>query len=178
MVETILDGVWLLADILLLLALLDSSGLLQQTLLLLGLALGAVLVKELEGLGGGVAVENVLELCDRRWDLQSEVEDLLLALETDILGPLHHTRKVSSWLDVLTDTEVTAALLNERVLASRQLNSIAWDWNMNIPLGPSWILHQPWTGGMAPGQPSFRWLWEAIIEKRKTSANMFTNNLL
>ena len=38
---------------------------------------------------------------------QAEVEDLLLALETDILGPLHHTRKVSSWLDVLTDTEVS-----------------------------------------------------------------------
>jgi len=115
-VETILGGVWLLADILLLLALLDSSSLLQQTLLLLGLALWAVLVEELESLGGGVAVEDILELGDRRWDLQSEVEDLLLALQADILGPLHHTGKVSTGLNVLTDAIVTAALLDEGVL--------------------------------------------------------------
>jgi len=115
-VETILDGIWLLADILLLLTLLDGSSLLQQTLLLLGLALRAVFVEKLERLGSGVAVENVLELSNRRWDLQSHVEDLLLALKADILGPLHHTRKVSSGLDVLTDTEVTGTLLDERVL--------------------------------------------------------------
>jgi hypothetical protein len=116
-VETVLCGVWLLANILLLLALLDGGGLLQQTLLLLGLALRAVLVEKLESLGSSVAVENVLELGDRRWDLQSEVEDLLLALETDILGPLHHAGKVSSGLDVLTDAIVAGLLLNERVLA-------------------------------------------------------------
>lgn len=117
-VETVLDGVWLLADILLLLTLLDGGSLLQQTLLLLGLALWAVLVEELEGLGSRVAVKDVLELGDRRWDLQSEVEDLLLALKTDILGPLHHAGEVAAGLDVLTDTEVLWALLNERVLIS------------------------------------------------------------
>lgn len=115
-VKTVLDGVWLLANIFLLLSLLDGGGLLQETLLLLSLGLWAVLVEELEGLSSGVAVENVLELSDRRWDLQSHVEDLLLALETDILGPLHHTGKISSGLDVLTDTEVTGTLLDERVL--------------------------------------------------------------
>ncbi|KAL3956280.1 hypothetical protein ACCO45_009126 [Purpureocillium lilacinum] len=61
-VQAVLDSVGLLADVLLLLALLDSGSLLQETLLLLGLGLGAVLVEELEGLGGGVAVEDVLEL--------------------------------------------------------------------------------------------------------------------
>lgn len=89
-VQSILDGVWLLADILLLLSLLDGSGLLEKTLLLLGLGLWAVLVEELEGLGGSVAVEDVLELSNGRWDLQSEVEDLALTLETDILWPSNH----------------------------------------------------------------------------------------
>ena len=117
-VETVLGGVWLLADILLLLALLDGGGLLQQTLLLLGLALWAVLVEELEGLCGGVAVEDVLELGNRRWDLETEVQDLLLALETNILGPLHHTGEVATGLDILSDTIVAGALLNERVLSS------------------------------------------------------------
>jgi len=85
-VETVLDGVGLLGDILLLLALLDGGGLLEETLLLLGLVLRAVLVEELESLGGGVLVENVLELGNRRGDLQAKVEDLLLALKTNVRG--------------------------------------------------------------------------------------------
>jgi hypothetical protein len=115
-VETVLDGIGLLADILLLLARLNGGSLLVETLLLLNLGLGAVLVEELEGLGGGVAVEDVLELGDGRGDLQAKVEDLLLALKADILGPLHHARQVAAGLDVLADTEVARALLDERVL--------------------------------------------------------------
>ena len=87
-VETVLDVVGLLADVLLLLALGDGGGLTLETLLLLGLGLRAVLVEELEGLGSGVAVQGVLELGDRRGDLETEVQDLLLALQTDVLGPL------------------------------------------------------------------------------------------
>ena len=49
-VEAVLDGVWLLADILTLLALGDGGGLLGLAVLLLGLGLWAVLVEELEGL--------------------------------------------------------------------------------------------------------------------------------
>lgn len=115
-VETVLDNVGLLGDILLLLALLDGSSLLEKTLLLLGLGLGAVLVEELEGLGSGVLVENLLELGDRRRDLQAHVEDLLLALEADILRPLHHAREVARGLDSLANAEVAGALLDERVL--------------------------------------------------------------
>ena len=63
-VETVLDVVGLLGDILLLLALGDSGSLLDETLLLLGLGLRAVLGEELEGLGSGVAVQGVLELSD------------------------------------------------------------------------------------------------------------------
>jgi hypothetical protein len=51
-VETELGGVGLLGDILLLLALGDGGSLLGQALLLLGLCLRAVLVEDLESLGG------------------------------------------------------------------------------------------------------------------------------
>lgn len=115
-VETVLDGVRLGGNVLLLLALLDGGGLLGKTLLLVGLGLRAVLVEELESLGSGVAVKNLLELGDRWGDLEAEVQDLALALEADILGPSHHARKVALGLDVLANTEVTGALLNERVL--------------------------------------------------------------
>lgn len=46
-VETVLDSVRLLGNVLLLLALLDGGGLLEETLLLLDLGLRAVLVEEL-----------------------------------------------------------------------------------------------------------------------------------
>lgn len=115
-VKTVLDGVWLLAHVLLLLALGDSGSLLVQTLLLLGLGLWSVLVEELEGLGGGVAVEGVGELSDSRWDLETHVQDLALALQTNVLWPLHHTAKVAAWLDVLANAIVAWTALDERVL--------------------------------------------------------------
>lgn len=115
-VETVLDGVGLLADVLLLLAILDGGSLLEETLLLLGLGLRSVLVEELESLGSGVAVEDVLELGQSRGDLQAHLKDLLLSLEADILGPLHHAGDVSLGLDILTDTEVAGSLLKKRVL--------------------------------------------------------------
>lgn len=115
-VKTVLDVVGLLGDILLLLALSDGGGLGVETLLLLDLGLGTVLVEELEGLGSGVAVQGVLELSNGRRDLETEVQDLLLALQTDILGPLDETAEVALGLDVLANAEVAGALLDERVL--------------------------------------------------------------
>lgn len=115
-VETVLDVVGLLGDILLLLALGDGGGLLDETLLLLDLGLRAVLGEELEGLGSGVAVQSSLELSDGRRNLQAHVQDLLLALKTDILGPLDEAGQVALGLDVLADTEVAGTLLDERVL--------------------------------------------------------------
>ena len=130
-VETELGGVGLLGDILLLLALGDGGSLLGQALLLLDLGLRAVLVEELERLGGDcnalammrldipcmcvltVAVSNVLELGNRRGDLQTEVEDLLLALKTDVGGPPDHAAKVALGLDVLADAIVLGALLDD-----------------------------------------------------------------
>jgi hypothetical protein len=119
-VETVLDNVGLLADVLLLLALLDGGGLLEETLLLLDLGLRAVLVEELESLGGRVLVEDLLELGNRRRHLQAHVEDLLLALKADILRPLDHARQVALGLDVLADAEVAGPLLDERVLGACQ----------------------------------------------------------
>lgn len=65
---------------------------------------------------GGVAVEGVLELSDRRGDFEAEVEDLLLALKTDVFWPTHHAGEISCWLDILADTVVAGTLLDERVL--------------------------------------------------------------
>lgn len=115
-VETVLDNVWLLTGILLLLAIGDGSGLLGETLLLVVGGLRAVLLEELEGLCGSVAVESVGELVKRRGDLEAHVENLALALEADILRPLHHAGKVSLRLDVGANTEVARAALDERVL--------------------------------------------------------------
>ena len=63
-----------------------------------------------------VAVKDVLELGNRWGDLQPEVEDLLLALETDVLWPPNHAREVAGWLDVLADAIVAGTLLDGRVL--------------------------------------------------------------
>jgi hypothetical protein len=116
-VKTVLGGVWLLANILLLLAVGDGTGLLSKALLLLSLGLRAVLVEDLEGLCGQVAVGDVLELSDGRRNLQAHVEDLLLALKTDVRRPLDHARDVALGLDVLSDPIISGSLLDERVLS-------------------------------------------------------------
>lgn len=131
-VETVLDVVGLLGDILLLLALGDGGSLLEETVFLLGLGLRAVLGQKLEGLGSSVAVQGALELSDRRRNLQAHVQNLLLALEADIFGPLHETRQVALGLDVLADTEVTGTLLDERVL--RQESKLVSPFSRRLPV--------------------------------------------
>ena len=73
-----------------------------KTSLLLLLGLGAVLVKELEQLGSSVLVESVGELSDGRGDLETLVEDNLLALKANIFGPLDEASQVGLGLDILT----------------------------------------------------------------------------
>jgi len=133
MVQTIFDSIRLFANILLLLALTNSSRLFQQTLLLLSLGLWLVLVEKFEGLSGGVAVEHVGELGDRRWDFETEVEDLLLALQANVFGPLYHAREVATGLDVLADTEVAWTLFDEGVLRNvRGFMSPGTDWSWSF----------------------------------------------
>lgn len=118
MVQTILDSVWLLADIFFLLALRDRSSLLVQTLLLLLLRLRSVLAEQLEDLRCRVAVESVRELRDGRWNFEAHVEDLALALQAHVFGPSHHAGEVALRLDVLADSEVAWAALEEGILVS------------------------------------------------------------
>jgi len=90
-------------------------GLGQETRLLLLLGFGLVLVEELEELGGGVLVEGVRELGNCGGDLQTLVKDDLLALETDIFGPLDEPGQVLLVREVTTDTEGLGSLLEKRV---------------------------------------------------------------
>lgn len=82
-----------------------------------------------------VTVGNVLELSDatsksdivhgtqnfsgdeRRRNLQAHVQDLLLALKTDVGGPADHAAEVALGLDVLANAIVARPLLDERVLS-------------------------------------------------------------
>ena len=125
MIESVLDNIRLLADVLLLLAFADRRSFLEQSLLLLCLGFRLVFVEELEGLGGGVAVEHVGELRDRGGDFETEVEDRLLALQTDVFGPLYHAREVAAWLDILANAEVARTFFNERVLRVRGRRSVS-----------------------------------------------------
>jgi len=93
-------------------------GLLEETSLLLLLGLRLVLVQELEELGGGVLVKGVTELGDGGWDLQPLVEDDLLPLKPDVLGPPDEAGEVLLDWDVTADSEALALLLEERVLRS------------------------------------------------------------
>ena len=116
MVEAVLHGIRFLADVLLLLALANGRGFFEQSLLLLGFGFRLVFVEELEGLGGGVAVEHVGELRDRRGNFEAKVEDLLLALQADVFRPLYHAREVATGLDVLAYAEVAGTLFDQGVL--------------------------------------------------------------
>lgn len=119
-VEPVLDVHRLLG--VLVLGLLGLGGGLGSSInagLLLLLGLGAVLVQKLEQLGRRVLVKGVVELSDSGRDLEALVEDDLLALEADVFGPLDKASKVRLVLDVLTDTKVARAGLEERVLRDR-----------------------------------------------------------
>jgi hypothetical protein len=95
----------------------------------------------------------VLELGNRRWDLQTHVEDLLLALETDVCGPSDHAAEVALGLDILTDAIVLGALLDERVLALLA-RAMAREMEGYAPWGPS-CYHRPCPGGRGQAPLSF-----------------------
>lgn len=136
MVETVFDIEGLLAVKLALFGLTFGNGgsLSLEAGLLLLLGLRAILVHETEELGGGVLVESVAELGNRRGDLETLVEDDLLSLQLDIFGPLDEAGQVTGRLNVLacvflshklsytrlakrlTNAERARALLNERAL--------------------------------------------------------------
>lgn len=100
-----------------LLAVVGSNGLrlLVEACLLLLPRLRAVLVEEAEELGRRVLVEGVAELGERGRDLQALVEDNLLPLQLDVLGPLDEAGQITGRLDVLANAKVLGSLLEERV---------------------------------------------------------------
>ena len=172
MVKTVLDVVGLLADVLLLLAIGHGGSFLVKTILLLHLGLGTVLVEELEGLGGRVAVQGVLELRDGRGHLETHAQNLLLALQLDIFGPLDEARQVPLGLDILADAKVTGSSLDEGVLYTDSLlvqlkpeqkkkkkSDLPWRFS---------CYHLPYPEDKAKARLSFQ-TWEAVIEKRRSA---------
>jgi hypothetical protein len=60
-------------------------------------------------------VESGVKLVDCWRDLQTGLENGLLTLKPDVLGPLDETAQISLGLDVAADAEVAGSLLEERV---------------------------------------------------------------
>merc|ERR1712117_342575 len=100
-------------SVLLTLSTLLSTHLQAGFLLLLGLR--PVFVQKTEQLGGCLSVKGLVDLVDWRGFLQALEENSLLALKTDVLGPCHKTAQVTLGLDILADSEVLWALLEEGV---------------------------------------------------------------
>lgn len=90
-----------------LLSISDLGGSSYESDLLLLLRLSLVLVEESEELGGGVLVEDLRELSDCRGNLETLVEDDLLSLQSDVLGPLDESGEVGSRLDRLSCKPIT-----------------------------------------------------------------------
>merc|ERR1719476_1306448 len=98
----------------------------NQPLLLSLAGFGAVLVHQLEQLGGGLPVQGLVELVDWRRNLKPGLEDSLLALQADVLGPFDESGEIPLRLDGLTNAKVSGSFLEERIdhsLYLRLLNS-------------------------------------------------------
>lgn len=91
---------------------------LAQSFLLLGLCFWSMRIQKFEELSCGVLVKCILELSERRRDLQALVENLALPLELDVFWPFDKPRKVSLRLDILTDSKRFGSLFDQRVLGS------------------------------------------------------------
>ncbi len=66
-------------------------------------------------MGCRILIQSLGELVDAGRDLESLLQDGLLTLETDVLGPFDEAREVTDWLDVLADTIVTRFLFDQWV---------------------------------------------------------------
>jgi len=84
-----------------------------------GLAgLRRVLGEELKEVSSLSFIDGVGELGNAWWDLESLHEDSLLSLDSDVLGPSDESGKISLRLDVTSNSEVSGAFLEKRVLFS------------------------------------------------------------
>jgi len=78
-----------------------SFGLGLEAGSLLELGFGTILLQDLEQLDGGLLVQCLGELVDWWRDLQALLQDSLVALDANVLGPSDETRQVTFWLDAL-----------------------------------------------------------------------------
>lgn len=66
-----------------------------------------------------------MELRNGRGNLESLVQNTLLSLNADVLGPLHEPGQVSLWLDVTAQSEVAWVLLEQRALVRARTRGFA-----------------------------------------------------
>jgi len=91
-------------------------SILQKSCLLVFFGLGGILGKQFEELTCLVFVNGVLELVKSGRHLKSLKKNSFLSLNSNVFGPLHKPSKVSLWLDVSSDPEVSWILGEERAL--------------------------------------------------------------
>lgn len=110
-VKTVLDLNGLVTNVLG--TVLLGLGELQETLLLGLLVLRHVLAEKLDKVLGGLSIKSSAKLSHGRGDLHTVVQHALLALKTDVMGPLDEAGQVTSGLDVVAKRVVTSDRLGE-----------------------------------------------------------------
>ena len=130
----------------------------MQPLLLLGFCLRLVFVQQFERLLRLIAVEDGSELVDGGGHFEAEVEDLALALETDVGGPFDHAREVAAGLDVLADAEVAGAFFDEGVLGMLLNGSL-----QSLTATSTWQSLCAWNGMEGRGRGDDRLTFEVFF---------------
>jgi len=77
-----------------------------------------IFLEEFDGVQGLVSIQSLGELMDRRGDLESLHNDSLLSLESDIFGQSHESGKISLWLDVSSNSEISWGFFEKGVSLS------------------------------------------------------------
>lgn len=93
-----------------------SGSRLLESGLFLGSSFRAIFSEQFKEFTGLIFFDSVLELSDCWWNLQSLHKNSLLALNSNILGPLNEASEVSLGLDVSPDSKVAWVLFEQRIL--------------------------------------------------------------
>ena len=98
-----------------LLALNLGLGQLLQALLLGQSRFWAAFLQQLEHFHGCGLVQSLAELMNWWWNFQASLQDGLLALNANVLGPTHKTRQITLGLNILSNAKVLGSLLEELI---------------------------------------------------------------
>jgi len=107
---------WLWSYMSLGVSILSCFGLRLKSLFFVLSSLWRVFREQFKKLTSLVLVDGLRKLVDAWWALKTLEKDSLLTLNTNVFWPLDEPGKVSSWLDVSTDSEVSWTLLEQRIL--------------------------------------------------------------